>query len=695
MEDNRLLIDAFDHYYEKGISALSKKDLDVARRNFLSAAETLLKIAKNSDGALKVQRLKRANELYELAGKIEDKNVVVSTADNTSEAGSVLTVSPIENKTLEESLTELSNLIGLRSVKEQVLNWIDQIKVFKMRSERGMKVPPMSYHLVFTGNPGTGKTTVARLISHIYRELGILSKGHLVEVDRSNLVAGYIGQTAPKTKDVIAQAKGGVLFIDEAYSLTTGDDKDFGKEAIDTLLKEMEDGRSDLAVIVAGYDDEMKKFIDSNPGLASRFKTFVHFEDYSGKELLDIFKLQCHKNQYTLSPEACDVAEEITKRMADSSEKCKGNGRAVRNMFEDVISMQSKRIAKMKSPTNRDFEMITEEDFPKNYLTPKVKAFDTHAAEKQNKCKVVEQQNADDPEEAVLASGKSNEEFKFDWDHLPNIGFDDVAGLSDVKENVHNKVLLPLENPEAFDGYMKKNGGGLLLYGPPGTGKTMIAAAIANEIGAKFCSVKPSDLLHQGAGQSERAIRSLFAQARQFKCAVICFDELDAISPKSTKSQYARQLRSEFLAQLQGIESYGKETGNILYLIATTNKPWDIDSAFLRPGRFGTRLYVGLPDAEAREYLIRRRLSDIAKKGVVKIQEDIDLDLLVQSTNGYNGADITELLDKIEELSILRGIETNDKSICMADFQTALEQIESSVQVEDIEKLKNWRENVG
>ena len=282
-------------------------------------------------------------------------------------------------------------------------------------------------------------------------------------------------------------------------------------------------------------------------------------------------------------------------------------------------------------------------------------------------------------------------DYKFDWDSLPVIDFDDIAGLDEVKEVVRVKVLLPLTNPEVFEGYVRKSGGGLLLYGPPGTGKTMIAAAIANEIGAKFCSVKPSDLLNQGVGNTEKAVRALFAQAREFPCAVIYFDEMDSISPKSTKSQYAKQLRSELLSQLQGIESYGKKTDNILFLIAATNKPWDVDSAFVRPGRFGTRVYVGLPDKDAREYMINRRLDKIREKGIVAVEADMDVLSAVEKTNGFNGSDITALLDKAEELSALRAVETGEKTLKNEDLEKAFEHVTSSVQSGDIEKLLAWK----
>ena len=301
----------------------------------------------------------------------------------------------------------------------------------------------------------------------------------------------------------------------------------------------------------------------------------------------------------------------------------------------------------------------------------------------------VAQADARSPEDVILEG--EEEECEFVWDDIPTVGFDDVAGLDEVKQAVKIKVLLPLQNPDAFAGYEKKGGGGLCLYGPPGTGKTMIAAAIAHEIGAKFCSVTPSDLLRQGAGNTERAVKTLFKEARQFPCAVIYFDEMDSISPKTTRSQYAKQLRSEFLAQLQGIESYGKDTGNILFLVCATNKPWDIDSAFLRHGRFGTKIYVGLPDEPAREYMLNKRLNKIRQRGIVAVAEDIDVKDVAARTNGFNGADMTNLLDRIEEISITRSLLTGEKSITKADFDQALSDTHSSVQTDDIIKLKEWR----
>lgn len=716
MNDSRLLYDAFNIYYDKGMEALHDGNMPVAKRNILAASETLLKLAKESQGELRKQRIKRADELAELANRIDENAKRVRTnSDNTNDAGDdnfIFTGRVEENKstTLEEALNELAKLEGLESVKQQVSDKADEIKVSLLRKRQGLPVPDMSNHLVFTGNPGTGKTTVARIIGKIYKALGVLSSGHLVEVDRSDLVAGYVGQTALKTKEVVNKAKGGVLFIDEAYTLK-GEGNDFGQEAIDTLNKMMEDYRNDLVVIAAGYGDEMKPFIDSNPGLRSRFRTFIDFPDYSGKELYNIFLGLLQKNRYMVTEDAGNCIYKYL--MNKELNKFNGNARDVRNMFENIIKLQSRRVACMGNPSKTDLATITVNDLPFNMnevnsyggleLDTDSSSYDDgidnsiNVADlfKPSSEKVNLPEKDEIPEDDVLngkVEGGAASEYKFDWNSIPTVNFDDIAGLEYAKDVVRTKVLLPLEHPEAFEGYEKKNGGGLFLYGPPGTGKTMIAAAIANEIGAKFCSVKPSDLLHQGAGNTEKAVRALFAQAKQYPCSVIYFDEMDSLAQKSTKSSYARQLRSELLAQIQGIDSYGKDDGHILFLIAATNKPWDVDSAFVRPGRFGTRVYVGLPDEEARRYMVESRLNKVRAKNIVSINDDVDVTSIVEKTNGFNGSDITNLMDRVDEISAIRGVATGSKYITMSDFEKALTEIHSSVQVEDIEKLMDWKD---
>lgn len=266
-------------------------------------------------------------------------------------------------KRLQELLEELSSLIGLEEVKVEINSLINLIKVRKMRESYCMPTMDITYHMVFTGNPGTGKTTVARLVAQIYKELGILSKGHLVEVDRSGLVAGYVGQTAMKVKEVIEKAMGGVLFIDEAYSLANKNDtNDFGSEAIDTLVKMMEDNRDNLVVIVAGYKNEMDSFLKANTGLISRFNKFVDFKDYTNEQLMDILQMLADKSGVELEEEAKEIIFHILKEMTPEKKQLFGNGRGMRNTFENIMVKQANRIVLMDMPTEEELKMIRRED---------------------------------------------------------------------------------------------------------------------------------------------------------------------------------------------------------------------------------------------------------------------------------------------------------------------------------------------
>jgi len=262
---------------------------------------------------------------------------------------------------LEDLLAELDSYIGLERIKEEVRSLVNLVKVHQMRREHGLPETDLSLHMVFSGNPGTGKTTIARLMARIYHSLGILSKGQLVEVDRSGLVAGYVGQTALKTGKVIEQAMGGVLFIDEAYALNGGTQNDFGQEAIDTILKAMEDHRDDLVVIAAGYDDLMERFIHSNPGLESRFNRFLHFEDYTLDEMMGIFQMRCDKGHYRLEPEAEAEVRAYIQTENDGGISF-GNGRGVRNLFEKILVQQANRLAAMESVTKEDLTALIPAD---------------------------------------------------------------------------------------------------------------------------------------------------------------------------------------------------------------------------------------------------------------------------------------------------------------------------------------------
>jgi SpoVK/Ycf46/Vps4 family AAA+-type ATPase len=268
-------------------------------------------------------------------------------------------------KNLEAILEQLNSLIGMRNVKDEINTLTNFLKVQKLRQAEGLFGTSITLHSVFCGPPGTGKTTVARLMGEIYKQLGILTKGHLVETDRSGLVAGYVGQTSIKVEKLIDSALDGVLFIDEAYALKPENaSTDFGQEAIDILLKRMEDYRERLVVIVAGYSEEMSRFIDANPGLQSRFNKYFYFDDYKPDELVAIFEDICTKNHFELTQPSKELLLEKFTGLYTNRNKNFGNGRLVRNIFEKTIEKQANRIVRFSNVTKDMMKTITPEDIP-------------------------------------------------------------------------------------------------------------------------------------------------------------------------------------------------------------------------------------------------------------------------------------------------------------------------------------------
>lgn len=271
--------------------------------------------------------------------------------------------SSINTSNLETKLQDLRKMTGLDSVKNEILSIINFIRVNQMRVNSGLTNHDVSYHMVFTGNPGTGKTSIARILSMIFKDLNVVSKGHLIETDRAGMVAGFVGQTAIKVQETIERAKGGVLFIDEAYALThdTGVN-DYGKESIDTLLKYMEDYRHDLIVIVAGYSDLMKIFINSNPGLKSRFNRFIHFPDYSVEEMVEIIKKMAEKANYFFSNEAEVYLNKFFTWIIQNEREKFGNARGVRNLFEKIITIHANRMTELEEHSHEALTILLLKD---------------------------------------------------------------------------------------------------------------------------------------------------------------------------------------------------------------------------------------------------------------------------------------------------------------------------------------------
>ncbi|BET22567.1 AAA family ATPase [Solobacterium moorei] len=366
-------------------------------------------------------------------------NATTTRTNSESKQKSEKSTQPSSSK--KSPFDELSQLIGLSAAKMEVKEISDFAKVQKARKTRGLPISEMSYHLVFTGNPGTGKTTVARLVAQIYKELGILSKGHLVEATAKDLVAGYVGQTAIKTGEIIEKALGGVLFIDEAYTLLDKTGQGYGQEAIDTLLKEMEDHRGDFAVIVAGYDDLMKQFIESNPGLKSRFNKFIHFEDYTSEEMMGIFNSLCAKNAYTVTDDASEIIKQYFVAICESHDESFANARTARNFFENVISKQASRIASKREKTEEILSTITADDV--------------------SWCQDTEHE--EETLEDILAT------------------FNELTGLELVKEEISDLIYVVQHQQRRKAQGLKVPSLSLHLVfmGNPGTGKTTVARYVA------------------------------------------------------------------------------------------------------------------------------------------------------------------------------------------------------------------------
>ena len=345
-----------------------------------------------------------------------------------------------EQHKVENPDEELNSMIGLSTVKDEINTLCNFVIMKKMREKEGLKSPNISYHCVFSGNPGTGKTTVARLLAGIYKDLGVLKKGHLVETDRSGLVAEYVGQTAVKTNKIIDRALDGVLFIDEAYTLANGGTNDYGPEAIATLLKRMEDDRDRLVVILAGYNKEIESFINSNPGLRSRFNRYIHFEDYSAEELFEIFCLQIRKSEYVLADDAAQFLKEQMEDIVTGKPKDFGNARYVRNLFEKSIEAQANRLASMAKLTKEELKTITKADlcFDDNLSKKKEKVSLNHDTYLEAKRKTDQKQNVTEIEEKEPNSKNVEQEVKStssysDYDETIEVSYT-VNGLDDYGE---------------------------------------------------------------------------------------------------------------------------------------------------------------------------------------------------------------------------------------------------------------------
>ncbi|MCU7496709.1 MAG: AAA family ATPase [Ignavibacteria bacterium] len=445
--------------------------------------------------------------------------IFTSALPGEAEDEYIMAEDEIKNFTIEQARKELEELAGLGNVKEKIDNLISLVKLNRIKKERGLSIPPVSLQMVFTGNPGTGKTTVARIMGKILKALGILKKGHMVEVDRSALVAEYVGQTAVKTNQVIDSAMDGVLFIDEAYSLSKGEN-DFGQEAIEILLKRMEDSRDRLVVIIAGYTDEIKKFIQSNPGLKSRFNEYFHFEDYTASELLYIFRKMVINAGLQTSSEAGDFAEKYFQFLIKSKDKYFGNARDIRNLLENLIKIQSARLSKEADLSDEQIRTISKEDF------------------------------------IISVKDVYQEEHELTIDEVMH-ELDGLVGLKNIKEEI--RLLTDYIKVEQL---RRQKGLPLrpitlhsVFFGAPGTGKTTVArllGRIFKTLGllsrGQVQEVSRGDLVAEYVGQTATKTNKAIDEAIN---GVLFIDEAYSLSNNKGESDFGKEAIETLLKRME------------------------------------------------------------------------------------------------------------------------------------------------
>jgi SpoVK/Ycf46/Vps4 family AAA+-type ATPase len=550
-------------------------------------------------------------------------------ANNGPQAANGNPQSTNQVESVEEVLAELDSLVGLEEVKSEVKKIVNLAKVNEARRAQGLKVPPMTYHMVFTGNPGTGKTTVARIVARAFRALGIAKTGQLVETDRSGLVGRYAGETAVKTNEKIDEAIGGILFVDEAYQLVSGDSDDYGKEAIATLLKRMEDDRDKLIVIAAGYTDEMRDFLDANSGLRSRFPKTIEFADYTAPELAAIFRSMAKKNEFVLAPDLDEGLDAAIAKLTAKRDRTFGNARFVRQLFEDATARQATRLAESGDMDAEALKTLALSD---------------------------------------LSAGEKKEDIRAPKIEDVLAELDALVGLQPVKDEVRRLVATVRANKMRAEKGLDNNvtmSYNFVFTGNPGTGKTTVARILGKAFRAlgvldraNFVETDRSGLVAKYEGQTAAKTNKLIDSAMG---GILFIDEAYQLN-QGENDQYGAEAVATLLKRME--DARGSMVVIIAGYKAEMKRFMEINSGL--ESRFNRT--VEFPDYSAKE--LAEVYRSMAKKAKYKLSADTENWLLPyismltekRDKNFGNARWARNLFEKSVERQSLRVTELADPS---------------------------------
>lgn len=580
---------------------------------------------------------------------------------------------PINQTELDKALGELNSLVGLSNVKREIKSLVDYVKISDLKNEQGFERIDLNIHMAFSGSPGTGKTTVARLIGKIFLALGILDKGHVVETDRSGLVAEYIGKTALKTKEKIEESLGGVLFIDEAYALHNNSENDFGHEAIETLLKAMEDKRDQFCVILAGYTDEMTDLLESNPGLQSRIGTHLVFPDFTGAELMSILKKMLLKSNHQLSIQAEEKAQPYLQYLSDTADRHFGNGREIRNLFEDLLKNQSSRLAKLSLDQEEGSAPLKLEQLQTIELEDLRNAY-------QFKYEEQETESLDD----ILAE------------------LNELVGMQNIKQEIERLAnFLSIQKKRSSKGWNSDRPTlHAVFLGPPGTGKTTVARLLARVFKAldflkkeKVVEVSRADLVAGYVGQTALKTNKVIDKAMH---GILFIDEAYALLPHS-ENDFGQEAVATLLKRMED------ERENLVVIVAGYQNEM-IRFLNSNPGlesRFSRKFYFNPFSAQELKaiflLMVKKSFYTIPDMALPKLEEIIEEVVHDQNPNFGNARWVRTFFEqcKMEQASRINSQSFIDEPSLQTIVETDLDNAYKTMRRENVVKHHREKNKLG